>query len=479
MHLGRVVILGAPNVGKSALFNRLIGRTAAIVFDRPGVTRDCHEGKRQQNGHSITFVDTPGTLALRRSAQEMQRATSASELEIAIQHQIIKNAEEADLILYVVAGTFSEEMFDQARAFGKRIIFVVNKSDVAYDDRVYAVGMDPVFISAEHGIGMIELWESINQSLQHSFVETGSRPRLLDTKPSSDIPMFVEEERRGKSSKGSELPIKISVIGRPNVGKSTLVNALLNRNVQVIANVPGTTRDTIEYEHERNSQAFLISDTAGMRRRAKVDDLLEKISVSRAVHSVNFSHVCILVIDAQEVEGSDFKEFVKQDLLLASNALEEGRCIVIALNKWDLVKEKRLLRLNVQEAIQHTGFRHASIIPISAQKRFGLSELFEAAVRAEKDWNLRLPTAKLNKWLRDLVAQTPPPASAMRRSKLKYMTQTGTRPLQFVIFGTKMSNVPASYRQFLENRLRQTFKLNSVPIRIAWRQQENPYRERQ
>jgi GTP-binding protein len=483
-HLGKVVILGPPNVGKSALFNRLARKHAAIVFDLPGVTRDCQEirvsipnsddyPRRKQRrqpvepkacGPEITLVDMPGALNsswnTNKQTQPSNERSNDPDLESAIQRQIVKCVADADLILFVIAGNDSvpEQIFNKARSFGKAMLLLVNKCDLISKDtdltQIYKLGAEPVFVSAEHGIGISDLWELIDASLRQE-------SHCLDSN---------DEEASTVKDK-----IKISIIGRPNVGKSTLVNAMLDREAQITANAPGTTRDTVEYDFEYKSQAFIISDTAGIRRTAKVDSRLEKISVSHAVNSINFSHVCVLVIDALEVEGTDYKEFVQQDLLLASKAEKEGRCVVIALNKWDLVRNKRSLRLNIEEYIHNNNLKYISVVPISAKKNEGISGLLNAAINSTKEWNTRLPTARVNKWLRDFVSRNPPPATSMRRSKLKYITQVGTRPLRFVIFGTKIDDIPKNYRQFLENQLRQTFQLDKTPIRISWRQQENPY----
>ncbi|MDR0631175.1 MAG: ribosome biogenesis GTPase Der [Holosporales bacterium] len=480
--LGKVVILGHPNVGKSALFNRLAGKHAAIVFDSPGVTRDCHELTVRISGEEyvrrrrartqevdpnepvVTLVDMPGTLEVNAPGATDKGASTSidalADLDVAIQRQITKTVSDSDLILFVTTGsdTAPEQMFNRARTFGKEIILVVNKSDLISKKtdlgHVYVLGTDPVFVSAEHGTGMTELRALIKESLQK---------KINEPRPESGEIENAKEK------------VKVSIIGRPNVGKSTLVNAMLKRDAQITANAPGTTRDTVEYDYEYKNQQFLIADTAGIRRSAKVDSPIEKISVSRATNSINFAHVCVLVVDAVELEGTDYHEFVQQDLLLASRAEKEGRCVVIALNKWDLVKNKRLLSLNVEEYVRHSNLKYVSIVSISAQRSEGLSELLNAITNAVKEWDTRLPTAQLNKWLRDFVSKNPPPATSMRRSKLKYITQVGTRPIRFVIFGTKIDDVPKNYRQFLENQIRQTFQLGKTPIRISWRQQENPF----
>ncbi|MDR1908274.1 MAG: ribosome biogenesis GTPase Der [Holosporales bacterium] len=518
MHLGKVVILGRPNVGKSALFNRLVKRRLAIVFDRPGVTRDCHERTVRLPSGDVTFVDTPGVqdLQFAKTIDGMQGAKGASEgtpsfdnaeLEAAIFRQAVKNINEADLILFTLGGNeVPEQMFSYVRKFGKPIILVVNKCDLLREDRhaVYSLGMEPVFVSAEHGTGMYELIDAIDAELWAQVKARDGRG-ISDNDDNADDEAYnnansdtnynandnandgayddanldedcVQAEDEDDYA-GNERKVKISIIGRPNVGKSTLVNVLLGKEAQIVANTPGVTRDTVEFDWEYDGRMFELADTAGIRRNAKISDRLEKISVSLAINSMNFSHVCVLVVDAPEIEESDYKEFVQQDLLLASSAIKEGRGVVIALNKWDLVKNKKLLRQKVDEAVQYSGLKFTPVIPVSAKKREGLRELMRAIIDVEQVWNTRISTAKLNKWLRDLVSECPPPATAMRRSKLKYITQTSTRPPQFVIFGTKMDDVPASYRQFLINNLKQTFHI-AVPVRFRWRQQGNPYDNR-
>ncbi|MDR2464114.1 MAG: ribosome biogenesis GTPase Der [Holosporales bacterium] len=455
MPLDRVVILGCPNVGKSALFNRFVHRKAAIVFDQPGVTRDCYERVVDLASRQIVLVDTPGI------PEQMQN----DDLSKIMHAQTMKMASSAEIILFMFDCTrqnISGDIISNIRKIGKKIIPVANKCDLLkknYNEQyVYEFGMDPLFVSAEHGIGI----ESLKGVIEVALKKNECINEHVESIPSDT--QFIAKDA-----------IKISIIGRPNVGKSTLINAILGREAQIVADTPGVTRDVVEFDIERDGYSFQVSDTAGVRRKAKMDNVLEKISVSKTMTSINFAHVCVLVIDAPEVERTDYHELLHQDFFLAANIIKEGRCTVIALNKWDQVKNKSLLKFRINDSLQYSECKDLFVVPTSAKNKTGLDELLHSIIEAEKIWNKRIPTSQLNKWLKDTVAKNPPPATAMFRSKLKYITQTGTRPPQFVIFGTKIDKIPSHYSKFLENQLRQAFILKSSPIRIQWRQQRNPY----
>lgn len=484
-----VALLGLPNVGKSALFNCLVGQKVAIVFDRPGVTRDCRSLKIQLKGipYSLNLIDTPGIPAHQQGQFHRNKKISSREkpnLDQIMVTQTLNALQKADLIIFLFDGKnpFSQEslsFFNQVRKFGKLILPVVNKSDCLKGEwknvNVYSLGCNPLFVSAEHGQGLSDLIQTINEKILLLKGHQVNKNELETVELSQEC----ERETPTHKKEIIENTLNLSIIGRPNVGKSTLINAFLNRPAQIVANIPGVTRDTIDFDWIYQGRRFRLSDTAGIRRRSKIDDILEKVTISKAFNSINFSHVCILVIDARELETTDFGEILQQDLLLASKVIDEGRCVVIALNKWDQVRNKNLLKKKFEKSMQFASqIKDIPVVSISAENKTGLNHLLQRVLDIEKIWNLHIPTSQLNKWLRDITEKNPPATTSLRHSKLKYITQVGVRPLQFVIFGTKIQDVSENYRKFLVNQMKKTFKLQGVPLRLQWRQQENPYNKK-
>lgn len=524
----KVILLGLPNVGKSALFNALVQRRAALVFDRPGVTRDCrYERFALDDDGSVfaTLVDTPGVLPeytgrFSNSKDSPLVQKGRFELDELTSKLTLGALKSADVVLFLFDGKQEQQaalsFFNSARKYGKPMIPVVNKCDAlrhhAVPDDLHSIGQDLLLVSAAHRQGLDELKQAILHTLPFSNIRTdGALPLLTplekisfqsadgthSTSHNLEMTTLIKTvESRGNSllvdptrpksardltrEEGLNQPLTLAIVGRPNVGKSTLINALLGRQQQLVANCPGVTRDSIELEWTYRSRLFRLCDTAGIRRRSRIHDPLEKITVSTALRCARAADVCVLVLDAVDIESSDFGELLQQDLLLADKILQEGRCVILALNKWDLVRDRNLLRKKFLHSLSFAAhLKDVFWSPLSAEKKKGLSDLLSLVLQVEDSWRRHFSTAKLNSWLRDLVAACPPPTAGFRPSKLKYMTQVGNRPPHFIIFGTRMETVPESYRRFVQSRLREAFDLHGVPVLIQWRQQDNPYVSRQ
>jgi GTP-binding protein len=439
----RVAIVGRPNVGKSTLFNRLVGKRLALVDDLPGVTRDRREGEARLGDLQFTAIDTAG---LDEGAADSMAARMRAQTEAAVKA--------ADVSLFVVdarAGvTPNDRHFASLlRDAGKPIILVANKSEgkagASGALEGYELGLgEPIAISAEHGEGMGELYEA-----------------LAEYAPVA--PADAEDEAADK-------PIRIAVVGRPNAGKSTLINALVGEDRLLTGPEAGLTRDSIAVDWAWRGQAFRLHDTAGLRRKARVEGKLEKLAVADALRAVQFAEVVILVIDADA-------PFEKQDLQIADLIEKEGRAVVIALNKWDLTDERQKRRKELNEELERLLPQIAGVpmIPVSGLTGEGLDALMQAVVKAYAGWNRRVTTARLNRWIGEMIERHPPPAVAGRRLKLRYLTQTKARPPTFVAFCSKPEALPDAYRRYLVNGLRQSFGLTGTPIRLLLRKGDNPF----
>lgn len=502
-----VVLLGLPNVGKSALFNGLMRKSLAIVFDRPGVTRDCRRATLclDEQGRTATLVDTPGLPAefieglSRRGQGTQERAlsraahSSPSEmLDELMASQTLAALQSADLILFVFDGKVADqqnalEIFRRVRKLGRPLLPIVNKSDAlkrgAIPTDLYSLGQDLLLVSAVHRRGLDDLRNVLRKELK-TFFPPSAEPdeedheALWEAEAAEADAVEVEssETQELEAREDPEAPLSLTIVGRPNVGKSTLVNALLGRQEQLVADLPGVTRDSVEFGWTYRGRQFRLCDTAGIRRKARVHDSLEKVTSSLALKSARLADACILVVDAVEIEASEFGELLQQDLLLAQRLLENGRCVVLALNKWDQVRDKKALKGKVEHSLQFAAhLKDILWVPISAEKKKGLHELLESVLQAEEAWKRHLSTSQLNSWLRETTAAYPPPASGLRPPKLKYMTQISTKPPRFVVFGNKIDSVSEPYRRFLQNQLREAFQLRGVPLPFQWRQQENPF----
>ncbi|GHS92515.1 GTPase Der [Alphaproteobacteria bacterium] len=469
-----VVLVGLPNVGKSALFNRLTGQRRALVFDCPGVTRDCFSVSCILPGGQtvLRLVDTPGLFA----PSEGGITKEQKQLENMMLEKALEIAKTADLLIFVFDGKEADvqtqlDFFQKIRKLNKTLLTVANKSDAwkgaGFSPDFYKAGLQPLPLSAEHNVGIDSLVSEIENLLVPKSEQKNQEKKEA----------FAEPAAEKEGEKEQDAVCRVSILGRPNVGKSTLINAFLQRQAQMVADFPGVTRDTVDFDWEYQGRRFQLSDTAGIRRRSKIQDQLEKLSVSKALSSVRTAHLCVLVVDASELEKTDFGEFLKQDMLLAGRILEEGRGLLLALNKWDLVQDKPYFKQNLQNSLVAvlSETKDIPLLPLSAVQGRGLKDLLKALLVVEGQLKKHIKTPQLNRWLQDVTQRKPPPLSHLRRSKLKYMTQIGTCPPSFLLFGTKIQDIPESYRRFLINQLRQAFGLQGIPLRLQWRQQENPY----
>ena len=458
-----LAIIGRPNVGKSTLFNRLVGKKLALVDDQPGVTRDRREGEARLGDLAFTIIDTAG-LETSDSASLSGRMRAQTEAAI----------EDADAILFLMDARVGVTPEDRhfaslVRRADKPIILAANKAEGrlgtegAYD--AFSLGLgDPVAISGEHGDGMSDLYSA-----------------LLEALPDATMPAEDEDEQTplvlGDEEDGSELdptkPLRIAVVGRPNAGKSTLINRILGQDRLLTGPEAGITRDSIGLDAVWGERKIKIFDTAGLRRRARVVEKLEKLAAADALRAVRFAEVVILLLDATI-------PFEKQDLTIADLVAREGRALVIALNKWDLIDDPNAVLPRLREEAERLlpQIRGAPVIAVSGATGRGLDNLLRAVLATHEVWNKRISTGRLNRWLEGVIDANPPPAVSGRRIKIRYMTQPKARPPHFVLFGNQLSALPTSYERFLTNGLRETFALPGVPIRFTKRTSENPYEGR-
>jgi GTP-binding protein len=442
----RLAIVGRPNVGKSTLFNRLAGRRLAIVDDRPGVTRDRRFGVGRLGDLDLELIDTAGFEDV---ADESLEARMRRQTELAI--------EQAAVVLFLIDAREGvvplDELFAEVlRKKASRVIVVANKTEGRAGDagalECYRFGLGaPVSISAEHGEGLGDLYAAI-----------------LDSEPKGEAGDSVAEER--------EKPIRLAIVGRPNAGKSTLVNRLIGEERMLTGPEAGITRDAIPVDWDWQGHAVRLVDTAGLRRKARIEEKLEKLSTQNSIRAITFAEVVVLVMDATHA-------FETQDLQIADLVEREGRALVFVLAKWDLVEDAGArLKAFVEHAERMLPqLRGAPVVALSAETGRGLESLMPAVIRAHADWSTKLKTRDLNDWLRMAVERHPPPAVNGRRVKPKYMAQTKARPPTFVLFASRADKLPDSYRRYLVNSLRQSFELPGTPIRITVKSGSNPYTE--
>ncbi len=455
-----LAIIGRPNVGKSTLFNRLVGKKLALVDDRPGVTRDRREGAAKLADLSFTVIDTAG---LEEGAEATLEGRMRQQTEAAI--------DQADAILFMIdarAGVTPDDKYfaDLVRRAGKPVVLAANKAEGRAGEagffEAYTLGLgDPVPLSAEHGEGMIDLFDALRLALPEATEapieeDEAAAPRRFDDEDGSDLDITK--------------PLRITVVGRPNAGKSTLINRLLGEERLLVGPEAGITRDSIGIDFEWRDRKMKLFDTAGLRRRARVTDKLEKLAGADALRAVRFSEVVVLLVDSTI-------PFEKQDLTIADIAASEGRAVVIGLGKWDLIEDrgKTLIRLREEAERLLAQMRGCPVVPVSGATGEGLDELMRAVIAVHETWNKRISTARLNRWLINTIEQNPPPAVSGRRIKIRYMTQPKSRPPHFVLFGNQLDELPTSYERFLINGLRKTFDFPGVPIRISRKTADNPY----
>jgi len=443
----KVAIIGRPNVGKSTLFNRLAGRPLALVDDTPGVTRDRREAQGRVADLAFRMIDTAG---LEETAPETLAGRMRAQTESALA--------QADVALLVIDARAGLTPTDRHFArwmlrSGKPVVLVANKAErrqaAAELDEAYALGLgDPVAISAQHGEGLGELYERL-------------RPFAAERETDAEV---------GPAEPESERPLQLAIAGRPNVGKSTLVNRLIGEERMLTGPEPGITRDAIGIEWAWQGRRIRLVDTAGLRRRSRIDDRLERLSTADTRRAIGLAGTVILVLDA-------LQPLERQDLTIANHVAEEGRALVLALNKWDAVNEREAALKQLRERLATTlpQLQGVALVPVSGLTGFGLNPLMRAVFAADAVWNRRVPTAALNRWLAVIQQRHPPPLVGARRLRLRYMTQVNTRPPTFALFASKPGELPESYRRYLVNALRQDFELPGTPIRMMLRKGENPY----
>lgn len=462
--LPNIAIIGRPNVGKSTLFNRLVGKKLALVDDRPGVTRDRREGAAHLLGLDFNIIDTAG-----------YEDEDARSLPGRMRKQTEMAVADAELALFVIDGRagltpLDEEIARWLRSSKTPVVLIVNKAEgKAAESGIlesYSLGFgDPIPLSAEHGEGVADLFQAI-------------RP-------------FVEsfEAAAQDDPADQNAPLKLAIVGRPNAGKSTLINKMLEEDRLITGPEAGITRDSITVDwiwHDANlseedqldgidpNRRVRLIDTAGMRKRAKVSDKLEKLSVADAKRAIDFAEVVVLMLDAT-------KGLEAQDLRIADQVIQEGRCLVIAINKWDVAEGPSGLFNGIRAALDDglAQVRDVPLIAVSAFTGKGIDQLVSAAFQVRKTWSQRVPTGKLNRWFEDAIEDNPPPAPGGKRIKLRYITQAKTRPPSFVIFGTRVDDLPESYRRYLINGIRKNLGFGGVPVRLIIRSPKNPYHDKE
>lgn len=445
----KVAIIGRPNVGKSTLFNRLAGRKLAIVHDKPGVTRDRKETEAKLQDLDLLIIDTAG-----------YEYSNEDNLERRMWEQTKKAIDIADVCLFLYDARdglqpYDEHFADILRKSHKPVVLLANKCEGKFQEdsrfEAYKLGLgEPIPFSAEHGLGMLDLYDALKKH-------------------------YKEEEQTEDDDEeySKEKPIQMAIVGRPNVGKSTLVNALLQDDRMLTGPEAGVTRDSISLDWEWKGRKIKLVDTAGLRRHSRVSDSLEKMSAASSKHAAFMAQVVVLVLDADAVLD-------KQDLTIASKVLDEGRALIIAVNKWDIANRKEAIdKLNYKLKTSLTQAEGIPTVTISALKNEGLDKLMSAVLKVYERWNLRVPTAPLNKWFADMIEAYPPPLGKnKRRIKLRYITQIKSRPPSFVIFSSNPEGLPDSYLRYLTNNLRDTFNMGGIPLRISVRKTDNPYADK-
>ncbi len=452
--LPTVAIVGRPNVGKSTLFNRLVGKKLALVDDQPGVTRDRREGDAHLLGLDFTIIDTAGY-----EDEDPQSLPGRMRMQT---EAAVDNCDVALFMIDARAGVtpLDEEIARWLRANDAPVVLVANKAEGKAADpgvmEAFGLGLgEPIPFSAEHGQGLADLFQAL---LPHVDREDEEEP---------------EEELTDENFEAA--PLKLAIVGRPNAGKSTLINRLLGENRLLTGPEAGITRDSIAVDwswisRDGAERPVRLIDTAGMRKRAKVQDKLEKLAVSDGLNAVNFAEVVVLLLDAT-------RGLEAQDLRIADKVLEEGRALVIALNKWDTVEHGSALYQGIKKALDDglAQVRGVPIMTVSAATGKGLDDLIHVAFETRTAWSQRISTGVLNRWFERALEANPPPAPGGKRIKLRYITQNKTRPPTFVLFGTRLDELPESYRRYLVNGIRKELGFGAVPVRLTLRSAKNPY----
>ena len=459
----RIAIIGRPNVGKSTLFNRLAGRKVAIVHDKPGVTRDRRETSVKLRDMNLQIIDTAG-----------YEYSKEDNIEKRMWEQTKRAINDADVCLFLFDSRDGLQPYDEhfaqlLRQMHKPVILLANKCEGKIQEdgigEAYKLGFGtPIPFSAEHGLGMQDLYEALSEYYKKD--NSANSENIVSEEKDNEAEDISEEAWKKRT-------IQMAIVGRPNVGKSTLVNALLNDERMLTGPEAGVTRDAITTEWEYQGRKINLVDTAGLRRQSRVSDSLEKMSAASTKRAAFLAQVVVLVLDADAVLD-------KQDLTIARQVLDEGRALVIAVNKWDVANRKETIeQLNYKLKTSLTQADGVPTVTISALKGEGLDKLMRAVFKVYDRWNIRIPTAPLNKWFADMIDSYPPPLGKNnRRIKLRYITQAKTRPPAFFIFSSNPEGLPDAYLRYLINNLRETFDMGGIPIRITVRKTDNPYKDK-
>ena len=472
-------IVGRPNVGKSTLFNRLIGRQHAIVDDQPGVTRDRREGDATLATLRFRVIDTAGLDEASDGSLEdrMRRQTEMA----------IRNADITMLVVDAKAGVTPVDSFFacEIRKSGAKVVLLANKCEgkagAAGLAEAWCLGLgEPVPISAAHGEGMVDLHDALLSAandLGLSSILTGEESLPYAAEEGSDE-LIDDEERFDEGGNRIDVwqddnvrePMRIAIVGRPNMGKSTLINSIIGEDRLLTGPEAGITRDAIEVPFDWRGKPYRLVDTAGMRRRARITDKVEKLMVSDALRAIQFAHLCLLLVDSTD-------ELNKQDLSIARLIADEGRAIVIGANKWDAVNNKQVAAGKIANRLEKSlaQLRGVPVIQMSGLYKRGLSKLLAAADEMYGLWNTRISTGQLNRWLGVMLEAHPPPLVEGRRLRIRYITQIKTRPPTFALFVSRPADLPESYVRYLTTGLRQDFGMRGIPIRLVMRRGENPY----
>jgi GTP-binding protein len=445
MPLPTVAIVGRPNVGKSTLFNRLVGKKLALVHDRPGVTRDRREAEAKLLGLSFRVIDTagfededPGSLPGR-----MRKQTEAA----------VREADAALLLIDAREGLtpLDAEIARWLRVETTPVIVIANKAEGRAGEagilEAYRLGLgEPIAISAEHGEGIADLFEELRPHVEHEHFD-------------------VDAEEAAQHA-----PLHLAVVGRPNAGKSTLINRMLGQERMITGPEAGITRDSISLDWEWKGHPVRLVDTAGLRKRAKIEDKLERLSAADTKRAIDYAEVVVVLLDAT-------RGLESQDLRIASQVIEEGRVLIIALNKWDVAENASALFNGVKAALAEglSQLRDVPVLTVSAKTGKGIDTVLQVAFELREAWGKRVPTGELNRWFEDAIEANPPPAPKGKRIKLRYITQVKSRPPSFVVFGNRVEELPDSYRRYLLNAMRRDLGLGAVPLRLDFRGRSNPF----
>ena len=445
MPLPTVAIVGRPNVGKSTLFNRLVGKRLALVDDRPGVTRDRREGEARLLGLDFRVIDTAGF-----------EDEDAASLPGRMRMQTEAAVRDADAALFLIDARegltpLDEEIGRWLRAESTPVVVVANKAEGRASENgileAFRLGLgDPIALSAEHGEGVADLFQALQP-----FVER-------------------DEADDGEEEEGEGAPLKLAIVGRPNAGKSTLVNRMLGEERMITGPEAGITRDSISIEWQWDGRAVRLVDTAGLRKRAKIDDKLERLSAADTRRAIDYAEVVVLLLDAT-------RGLEAQDLKIAAQVIEEGRALIIALNKWDVADNASSLFNGVKAALGEglAQLRDVPLLTVSAKTGKGIDVMLKVAFELRDAWGKRVSTGELNRWFEQATDANPPPAPKGQRIKLRYITQVKTRPPTFVVFGNRTDELPESYRRYLVNALRRDLGLGAIPLRLSFRGRTNPF----